>query len=290
MEKDIIITLARFIEENAHETIGLQRLARLSNWSQAYVQKRFKAEMGLSPKAYQDQIRFNLLKSNLKSEPSVTEAIVESGFGSNSRVYGSASRKLGMGLKIYAKGGEGEEIKYAIQECVLGLCLMAATQSGVCCLVFDETKDALRQKLFLEFPKARLIEVGQTDALLAWITAVNTYVSQGGPRPDLPLDMRGTVFQQKVWLFLTTLKGNETLSYTQLAEKIGVPKAVRAVASACAKNRIGVLIACHKVIGMAYHKPKSEGLDDPEDALKPQDYGQYRWGRERKAFLINNAR
>jgi len=271
MTDEAIINLGRYIEAHADERLSLKQLAAQVGLSVAYVQKRFKAVFGLSPKAYQDQLRQTLLRQALREGESISAAIFGAGYGSNSRVYGSKKRQMGMGLKPYSLGGRAENISYVCAPCVLGLLLMAATDKGVCFAMFGADESALMAALKAEFPEATLTEAVHEAPLTAWIEALNHYLKHHGPRPNLPLDMRGTVFQQTVWRALTAVEEGETLTYTQLAQRIGAPKAVRAAASACAKNRIAVLIPCHKVLRQG------------------GEVGQYRWGPERKAFLVANS-
>ncbi|GGB93870.1 hypothetical protein GCM10011352_19890 [Marinobacterium zhoushanense] len=267
-------TVARYIESHSDERLTLARLAALAGLSQSRLQRAFKAAFGISPKAYQDAIRLQQLKRSLKEEGSVTDAIYAAGFGSISRVYGEAARTMGMTPKAYRAGGEGETIAYACRTTALGPMLMAATDRGVCCVQFDDDEAVLLDKLRGEFPNAQLIlsDAQHTPELDAWIDALNRHIGEGTPCPELPLDMRGTAFQMKVWQFLLQIPQGDILSYGELAERMGQPKAVRAVASACARNRIGVLIPCHRVL-------KGDG-----------GLGGYRWGLERKRALLDKER
>jgi AraC family transcriptional regulator, regulatory protein of adaptative response / methylated-DNA-[protein]-cysteine methyltransferase len=272
MTKQSMILLAEFIEAHADETLTLASLAKRVNMSPTQVQRRFTDAMGLSPKAYQDGMRQRRLKAALREEGGVAGAIFEAGYGSTSRVYGHDNPKLGMGLKAYQKGGAGEHITYAIALTRLGYLLMAATQKGVVCVQFADEPQALIDGLHKEFPKAAIEPSDAGDFLKAWLDALEAYLEQDGPRPDLPLDLRGTLFQHKVWRLLTSLRDGETLTYAQLAQRIGAPKAVRAAASSCAANRIAVLVPCHKVL-------RSDG-----------GLGGYRWGLERKSALLDRER
>ncbi|MBV1787661.1 methylated-DNA--[protein]-cysteine S-methyltransferase [Marinobacterium sp. D7] len=262
--------VARHIERHADTRLTLASLAAVAGMSPTGLQKTFKAVFGISPKAYQDAVRLRQLKRSLKEEGSVTEAIYAAGFGSISRVYGEAERNMGMTPKAYRAGGEGERIAYACRNTALGPMLMAATDRGVCCVQFGDDEALLLDKLRQEFPNAKLVlsDAQHAPELDAWIDALNRHISDSAPRPDLPLDMLGTAFQMKVWRFLLRIPRGQVLSYTQLAETIGQPKAVRAVASACARNRIGVLIPCHRVL-------RGDG-----------GLGGYRWGLERKRALL----
>jgi len=267
-------SLARYIEVHADETLPLARLARQAHLSPAHLQRTFKAAIGVSPKAYQDAARFGRLKSGLKAGRSVLDSIADAGFQSTSRVYGSATRSLGMTPSAYRAGGAGETIAYAGRDTVLGPLLMAGTDRGVCFAQFGPNAAALTVQLREEFPKATLVESRMTASreLDAWIKAFEAHLAGSIPRPDLPLDLRGTAFQIKVWRFLLQVPEGEVLSYTELAAGIEAPKAVRAAASACAANRIAVLVPCHRVL-------RGDG-----------GLGGYRWGLERKRALLDQER
>ncbi len=271
---DRLVEIARHIEEHADERLTLASLAEIAGLSPSRLQRIFKEAFGVSPKAYQDAVRMRHFKQSLKEGGSVTDAIYSSGFGSISRVYGEATRNIGMTPKAYRSGGAGEIITYACRSTALGQMAMAATDKGVCFVQFGEDEASLVTNLKAEFPNAELSASPAQDApeLDAWMEALDQHISKGAPRPDLPLDMRGTAFQMKVWQFLLSIREGDVISYREVAEKIDKPKAVRAVASACAKNRIGVLIPCHRVL-------RGDG-----------SLGGYRWGLERKRALLDAER
>jgi len=266
--------LAKYIESNASEVISLSRLARQAQLSPAYLQRTFKATLGVSPKAYHDAARLRLLKVGLKAGKSVLESITEAGFQSTSRVYGHTARNLGMTLSVYRAGGAGETLAYAYRETVLGPLLMAATDRGVCLAQFGTNESTLMAQLRAEFPRARIVASSMTQSpeLDAWIEAFEAHIAGTAPRPDLPLDLRGTAFQIRVWRFLLGVAEGEVLSYAELASGIGAPKSVRAAASACASNRIAVLVPCHRVL-------RADG-----------GLGGYRWGVDRKRVLVDRER
>ncbi|RVU30354.1 methylated-DNA--[protein]-cysteine S-methyltransferase [Neptunomonas marina] len=267
-----LIKIARYIEDHADEKLTLSSLSGMAGVSPSRLQRAFKKAFGVSPKSYQDAIRIQMFKYFLrKKSGSITEAIYDSGFGSISRVYGEESRSLGMQPKSYKAGGAGEVIFYACRDTTYGLVLMAATGKGVCFLQFGQQKQSLLTALSTEFPKAELIcsPAQEAPELDNWIDAVNLHLSNGAPKPDLPLDMQGTAFQIKVWKFLLSIKEGDTLSYGEVANQIGRPTAFRSVATACAKNRIAVLIPCHRVL-------RGDG-----------SLGGYRWGSERKQALLD---
>ena len=269
-----LVRVAQHIEMHADEALTLSSLAKVAALSPSRLQKQFKAAFGVSPKAYQDAVRMRRFKQSLKDGSKVTDAIFASGFGSVSRVYGEANRSIGMPPRTYRAGGAGEVIVYAGRTTSLGLMMMAATDRGVCFVEFGDDEASLVGRLRSEFPEAELIASPARNApeLDAWMEALDQHISAGAPRPDLPLDMRGTAFQVKVWQFLLSIREGDVLSYSEVAAKIDKPRAVRAVASACGKNRIGVLIPCHRVL-------RGDG-----------GLGGYRWGLERKRALLEAER
>lgn len=269
-----LVEIAHHIEEHADESLPLASLAAIAGLSPSRLQRLFKQAFGVSPKAYQDAIRMRRFKRSLKAGDRVTDAIYSSGFGSISRVYGETSRNIGMTPKAYRAGGAGEIITHACRRTSLGLMMMAATAKGVCFAQFGDDESSLLCELKVEFPNAELSLSPAQDApeLDAWMQALDQHISKDAPRPDLPIDMRGTAFQMKVWQFLLSIREGDVLSYGELAAQIDKPKAVRAVASACAANRIGVLIPCHRVL-------RGDG-----------GLGGYRWGLERKRALLDAER
>ena len=269
-----LVRVAQHIEMHADEALTLSSLAKVAALSPSRLQKQFKAAFGVSPKAYQDAVRMRRFKQSLKDGSKVTDAIFASGFGSVSRVYGEANRSIGMPPRTYRAGGAGEVIVYAGRTTALGLMMMAATDRGVCFVEFGDDEASLVGRLRSEFPEAELTASPARNApeLDAWMEALDQHISAGAPRPDLPLDMRGTAFQVKVWQFLLSIREGDVLSYSEVAAKIDKPRAVRAVASACGKNRIGVLIPCHRVL-------RGDG-----------GLGGYRWGLERKRALLEAER
>ena len=269
-----LVRVARYIETHAYECLTLGGLAKQAGLSPSHFQRVFKTAFGISPKVYQDAVRMKRFTAALKEGDDITGAIFSAGFGSISRVYGEEARNIGMTPKAYRAGGAGETIAYVCRNTALGLVAMAATERGVCFVQFGEDMEILLDQLRAEFPKAKLIgsDAQDTPELDAWIEALDAHISQGAPRPDLPLDLRGTAFQMKVWRFLLSVREGEVISYGELATRIEKPKAVRAVASACAANRIGVLVPCHRVL-------RGDG-----------SLGSYRWGLERKRSLLEAER
>ena len=269
-----LVEIAHYIESHADERLTLSKLAEQVELSPSRLQRIFKEAFGVSPKSFQDAVRMRRFKQSLKEGESVTHAIFSSGYGSISRVYGEATRNIGMTPKAYRAGGAGENIAYACRTTALGPMMMAATKKGVCFVQFGDDKESLFTQLRKEFPKADFTAspAQHTPELDAWVNALDKHISQKGPRPDLPLDLRGTAFQMKVWQFLLSIREGDVLSYGELAAQIGKPKAFRAVASACAANRVGVLIPCHRVL-------RGDG-----------SLGGYRWEQDRKRALLDAER
>jgi AraC family transcriptional regulator of adaptative response/methylated-DNA-[protein]-cysteine methyltransferase len=266
--------VARHIAAHADERLPLARLAARASLSAAHFQRRFKAMFGVSPKAYQDGVRLARLKTGLRRGSAVLDAIVGAGYSSTSRVYGEATRNLGMTPSAYRAGGAGETISFACRETTLGWLMMAATDRGVCLAEFGADEPALRQRLATEFPNATLVPSAMAAApeLDAWLTAFHEHLAGRAPRPDLPLDLRGTAFQVRVWRFLLGIREGDVMSYAEVAAGIGAPRAVRAAASACGANRVAVLVPCHRVL-------RADG-----------GLGGYRWGLERKRALLDSER
>jgi AraC family transcriptional regulator of adaptative response/methylated-DNA-[protein]-cysteine methyltransferase len=273
-ESERVIGVARYIEAHADESLPLSRLARLAGLSVAHFQRTFKQAMGASPKAYQDAARMKRLKERLRSGAPVTRAVVDARFQSASRAHEATKRSLGMTPSAYRAGGAGEEIVHACRETSLGSLMLAATRRGVCFAQFGRSEAELLAELRREFPRASLLpsDVRESPRLDDWIRALDAHVSAGAPRPDLPIDLRGTAFQIRVWRFLLQVREGDAVSYSEVAAAVGVPGAARAAASACAANRIAVLVPCHRVL-------RGDG-----------GLGGYRWGLDRKRALLAQER
>lgn len=272
--QDQMIEVARDIESRSDERLTLADLGKKYGLSPSRLQRSFKASFGISPRQYQDAIRTNQFRSLLKEGDDIAGAMYQAGFGSTSRVYGEAARHVGMTPSAYRAGGAGETIHYACRQTVLGPMLMAATRAGICFAQFGDDEEELLRTLGKEFPQASLVASNAKDSpeLDDWITALNAHLANEAPRPDLPLDLRGTAFQVKVWRFLLGTDDGDVVSYSEVASGIDKPRAVRAAASACGANKIAVLVPCHRVL-------RSDG-----------QIGGYRWGLDRKRALLDDER
>lgn len=226
----------------AEDVPSLATLSQLTGYSPTHFQRVFKRAIGLSPAAYARALREERARDALSAGENVTDAIYEAGYSAPSRFYDATKGKLGMSASDWSNGGMGRVIHWAVVETSLGAMLVAATDKGVCCLSFNEGKEELRAR----FPKAELVEGGEEfRALFDQVTAA---VEQPGSGADIPLDVKGTAFQQRVWQELLKIPAGETRSYGELAVALGKPKASRAVGGANGANNIAVLIPCHRVI------------------------------------------
>ena len=232
--------------EGAEELPDLRALASSVGMSRFHFHRIFKAATGLTPRAYAAARRSSRMREVLLKRSTVTEAIYEAGFNSNGRFYASSSDILGMKPKSYRGGGAGATIRFAVGECSLGSILVAASEKGVCAIMLGDDPDALAKDLQNRFPKAHLI--GGDRNFEALIARVVGFIEQPKIGLDLPLDVRGTAFQQRVWQALRKIPAGSTASYSEIADRIGLPRAVRAVAKACASNTIAVAIPCHRVL------------------------------------------
>ncbi|HVK53342.1 MAG TPA: bifunctional DNA-binding transcriptional regulator/O6-methylguanine-DNA methyltransferase Ada [Pseudoxanthomonas sp.] len=250
----------------AEEPPKLNALAEHIGLSPYHFHRVFKAATGLTPKAYADAHRARRLREGLESDGSITDAIVEAGFNSSSRFYETSNQRLGMRPSDYREGGVNADIHFALGQCSLGAILVARSPRGVCAILLGDDPERLLQDLQDQFPRARLI--GGDDAFEQLVAQVVGLVEAPGLGLDLPLDVRGTAFQERVWQALRHIPVGQTASYAQIAQQIGMPRAVRAVAQACASNPLAIAIPCHRVV-------RSDGA-----------LSGYRWGVERKRELL----
>lgn len=253
--------------ESSETPPSLDELALEMGMSPFHFHRLFKAEIGLTPKAYGSAYRARKLREELSSaDTSITTAIYDSGFNSNSRFYEASEQLLGMRARDYRAGGSGATIRFAVGQCALGAILVAQSQRGICAILLGDDPDRLVRDLQDQFPKAELIgSDGQFEQLIAQVVG---FIEAPAMGLHLPLDVQGTAFQERVWRALREIPPGTTASYTDIAVRIGAPKAVRAVAKACATNHIAVAIPCHRVV-------RRDG-----------DLAGYRWGVERKRELL----
>jgi len=255
-----------YIDRHVDEPLPLARLAREAGVSAAHLQRTFTRIVGLSPKQYQEQRRVGALKSALRDGRTVSSATYEAGFASGRRVYEAADDALGMTPGAYRRRGVGVTIHYTVVRTALGLLLVAVTERGICSVALGDDEAALVGSLRAEYPAAELARATDADDRL--VDAVVAHVEGRARAADVPLDVRATAFQWQVWRALQRIPEGATRSYQEIARELGHPSAARAVARACASNRIAVLIPCHRVV-------RGDGA-----------LGGYRWGVARKAALL----
>lgn len=261
---DMIAAACEAIKRDPRVTLA--QLAAAAGLSTYHFHRVFKQTTGLTPKEYQRSLQTARVTAALKEADTVTAAIYDAGFNSSSRFYEDAGTTLGMSPTAFRKGAAGEEIRYAVEPCALGVILVAATTRGVCAIEFSDSAHALVARLRERFSKATLQPADA--AFKSWIGRILAYIEHPRGVLDLPLNVQGTVFQRRVWKALRDIPAGETASYAEVAQKIGAPTATRAVAQACASNQLAVAIPCHRVV-------RSDGA-----------LSGYRWGPERKAELL----
>ncbi len=266
--------ICRYIEQHYQQRLTLAVLARQAGMSASHFQKVFKQHIGISPRQYQENCRLQQFKQSLKTGESVTQAIHDSGYESTSRIYDKLDAHMGMTPSRYRKGGAGEVISYAVNQTVLGSVMIGATDRGICFLQFDDNQGLLLERLKQEYPNADLQAMPDTSRAVfeQWMQQLAVFLEGKTSELDLPLDIVGTTFQRMVWQYLTTIPVGDLQSYTEVANGLGRPKSVRAVASACANNKIAIAIPCHRVI-------RGDG-----------SLAGYKWGLPRKRTLIDLER
>lgn len=252
--------------EVAEALPNLDMLAEAAEMSRFHFHRVFKAITGVTPKAYAAARRAERVRDELSRTDTVTEAIFEAGFNSSGRFYEISSEVLGMTPSAFRAGGRGASIRFAAGECSLGSILVAATEKGICAILLGADPDLLLRDLQDRFPKAELI--GSDAVFEKWVAEVIAFVEAPAIGLDLPLHVRGTAFQRRVWQALREIPAGATASYAEISERIGFPKAARAVARACSSNLIAVAVPCHRVV-------RNDGA-----------LSGYRWGVERKRALL----
>lgn len=248
------------------DLFSLEDLADHVGLSPYHLQRSFKEIIGVSPKKYSEAKRMERFKSELREGGDVAAAMYDAGFGSSSRLYEKASEGMGMTPAAYKKGGKGIRINYSITDCELGRILVARTIKGLCNVAFADDDASLEENLHREYPNAEVVK--DAKVLKGFIDEILEHLAGEKKRLDLPLDIQATAFQMKVWELLRKIPYGETVTYSQIAEELGDKNKVRAVAQACANNRVAVVIPCHRVVG------------------KDGKMAGYRWGVERKERLL----
>lgn len=262
---EVVAAVCRAIESAEHLP-SLSELAAHAGLSESHLHRVFKQATGVTPRQYAAHVRASRIRDGLGQAETVADAIYGAGFGSSSRFYESADAVLGMTPRAYRAGGAEVAIRFAVGECSLGSILVAQSDRGVCAILLGDDPNALISDLERRFPRADLL--GGDEAFEQVVAAVVGFVEAPCLGLDLPLDIRGTAFQQRVWSALRTIPAGETASYKDVAEKIGSPTSTRAVAAACGANSIAVAIPCHRVV-------RTDG-----------GISGYRWGVERKRALL----
>ena len=266
-QSDVAKEICRYIEQHLDEPITLERLGKAFRLSPFHLQRRFKAAIGITPREYADSCRMRQLKRNLRSGDNVTRAMYDAGYGSSSRLYEKTASQLGMTPDNYRRGAIAATIRYACADSPLGRMLIAATERGVCSIQFAGSDGELIEGLKREFPFA--VRKPDEGGLQTWIAALLSKMTGRELDANLPLDIRATAFQRRVWTYLQSIPFGATRSYSQVAKGIGQPTASRAVARACATNPVAVAIPCHRVV-------RADGNNSG-----------YRWGLERKKVLLD---
>ncbi|MEO6517692.1 MAG: methylated-DNA--[protein]-cysteine S-methyltransferase [Pseudoxanthomonas sp.] len=250
----------------------LDALAAAVGLSPSHLQRRFQSRYGMSPAEYLAQKKLAALKSGLRAGNEISAALYDAGYSSPSRVYEHGAARLGMTPATYRAGGAGMQIRWSLLETVLGIALVAATERGICSIELGAAPALLEHKLRSEFPNADIqrVEAGRDEFLAPRLRAVAERLAGG--ESEVPLDLVGTAFQKRVWDALMKIPVGQTLSYSEQASALGAPRAARAVASACASNRVAVVVPCHRII-------RGDG-----------SLGGYRWGLPMKQALLARER
>ncbi len=264
---EIVQQICEHIDQHFHENLTLQCLSELFHLSPFHLQRVFKRIMGITPREYADSVRYEMFKQQLREGESVTDAIYGAGYSSTSRLYERSDSQLGMTPSDYKKGGEGMTIKYSMVSTSLGSLLVASTEKGICRVCLDDDPDAQLIAMVKEFHSADNF-VRDDEGLGQAVASIINYLNGEEPHLDLTLDVRATAWQRRVWKALQDIPYGETRTYTDIATAIGKPTARRAVANACAKNPVALIIPCHRVI------------------RKDGELGGYKWGIERKQSLL----
>jgi AraC family transcriptional regulator of adaptative response/methylated-DNA-[protein]-cysteine methyltransferase len=264
-EQGVVALASRYVREHLDDKLDLATMAKAAGVSPFALHRRFKAELGISPRQFVESCRLETLKPGLKKGGNVTTAMMDAGYSSTSRLYEQAQPRLGMAPRQYAAGAAGMTIRFGQVKTSLGEVVVAWTDKGICSVQFLDGDNA-ESALAKEFPKAMLVEDAHPAKEVADV--VKSLASGNATRVSLPLDLRGTLFQQQVWAELRKIPSGATRSYAQVAESLGRPSATRAVARACATNHVAMIVPCHRVV-------RGDG-----------NLSGYRWGTARKKALL----
>ena len=267
---ELVQRVCRLLNSSEGETVKLAELAAETGMSVFHLQRTFKRLMGISPKQYLAARRFDSFKTHVRKGESVTDSLYESGFNSSSRLYEQAGGELGMTPATYGRGGRGVKINYTIAASSMGRLLVAVTERGVCAVRLADNDADLERDLRDEFSEAQISR--DDSALREPVQKILNHLEHNEPHLQLPLDIRATAFQRQVWELLQTIPYGQTLTYGDVAEALGKPRAVRAVGRACATNPVALVIPCHRVV------------------REDKSLGGYRWGLERKKKLLDHER
>jgi AraC family transcriptional regulator of adaptative response/methylated-DNA-[protein]-cysteine methyltransferase len=260
----------RQLAESTEESVRLGALASTLNTTKATLRRAFRQVTGLKPRELAEALRIKKFKAMLRSGKNITDALYETGYGSSSRVYERSNAQLGMTPATYQKGGKGMKIGYTVAKSPLGKVLVAATERGVSAVYLGDAENAMIAELREEYPRAEIVPA--PDAYQKWVREIVQRTEGKEPRMELPLDLQATAFQRRVWQELQRIPRGRTRTYSQVARSLGQPKAVRAVARACATNPVSIVVPCHRVI-------REDGA-----------LAGYRWGLSRKEQLLTKER
>lgn len=268
---ELVRRVCHIIEEHDHDSVTLDNLSSIVGVNAHHLQRTFKQIMGITPRQYADSRKLDRFKSGVKKGASVTAAMYDAGYGSSRALYEKSSAQLGMTPATYGRGGKGMRIAFTISDSPLGRLLVAATVRGVCSVTLGDSDAELTRALFAEYPDASIDskDTSISPSLNLWLDCVLDSLKGERPRLELPMDIQATAFQWRVWEELRRIPYGSTRSYQEIAKAIGKPKAVRAIARACASNRLALVIPCHRVI------------------REDKSLSGYRWGVKRKEKLLH---